>query len=63
MLGGGDGRERATNAEEFDALESLAGNDCYELHFADKGDLGVGEARWQWEGHCGVGLGILGIIV
>lgn len=52
-----------TYAQELNALQSLARDDGYHLHLAEKGYLGVGEPRRQWEGHCVVAGAILGIIV
>jgi hypothetical protein len=40
------------HGEEQERVHSLAGDDCYELHFAEEGDFGGREAWGEGEGHC-----------
>lgn len=45
-------RKKGRNyAKEVDALKSLAGYNGYKLHFRNEGDLGLGKAWREREGH------------
>jgi hypothetical protein len=48
----GRGVKRAAYGEEWKGVHSLAGDDGYELHFAEEGDFGRCEAWREGEGHC-----------
>ena len=43
--------EGKTYGEEAKRIQSLAGNDRHELHFAEESNLGRGEARRERESH------------
>ncbi len=51
--GGGGGGESGTYGEQREGVQSLAGDDCYEFHFAEKGNFGGREAGRERERHRG----------
>jgi hypothetical protein len=55
------GNGERTYGEEGEGVHSLAGDDCYELHFAEEGDFGGREAWGEGEGHCSCDCVFIGL--